>query len=72
MDLFDINEQPLDDAIDNAKHMIKLLCTGKKKWMMSIPPQNDDPDVVFATLVREARRYMKQIEEIRQEEGRKS
>ena len=68
----DLNEQPLADAIDDAKHMLNLLCNGRKKWMMSIPAQNDDPDVVFGKLIREARKYKEQIEQVRQEQGGQS
>lgn len=69
MDLNQVSDHELSSAIDDADHVLKLLCSGKKAWMMHIPVQNDDPDMVFGRLIREARKYMKQIEEVRQEEG---
>lgn len=42
--------------IDKAHKVVCDLCSGKRKWIMSIPAQpNDDPDLIIGESLREAR-----------------
>lgn len=42
-------------AIDRAADMVDALCMGKRRWLMSVPVQDDDPDIVISDALRLAR-----------------
>ena len=54
-------EQVLDE-IESAHEMVCDLCTGKKRWVMSIPAQPDrDPDLVIGLALQNAAQFIRSI-----------
>lgn len=46
------------NQIDNALACVSELCSGKRRWVMSVPVREDDPDIMLSRALREARKYI--------------
>jgi len=54
--------QKYKQHIAAAHAMVSDLCTGKRKWIMSIPAQMDyDPDLVIGQALRDADRMLDEL-----------
>lgn len=44
----------LIERLERASSMVADLCNGRRKWTMSVPVQNDDPDIVIGLALNAA------------------
>ena len=45
----------LEASIDRALNLVYALCSGEARWVMSVPVNENDPDVILTDTLIEAR-----------------
>ena len=58
-----VKAEDVKAALDAAKDCLADLCLGRRRWMMSVPAREDDPDLLIGRALTLASRFVEQHEE---------